>query len=161
SFLRTLGHKPPARCLQDSMHDQPSDEILRGWAKTAAGGDREAARQLLTAVQDQVYRLSLRMLGHPADAEDAAQEILVIVLTHIGTFRAESAFSTWVFRIAANHLMRVRRGRRETLSFEILGERLDRGMRAGADEPADPEIEVMALEIRLRCTEGMLLCLDR
>lgn len=100
------------------------------------------------------------MLGHPADAEDAAQEILVVVLTHLGSFRRESALWTWVLRIAANHLLRARRGRREALGFELLGERLDRSL-GDAPQLPDPEVEAMALEVRLRCTEAMLLCLDR
>ena len=142
------------------MNEPVTDEALRGWVAAARGGDRAAARRLLEAIQDPVYRLALRMLGHPADAEDAAQEILVVVLTHLGSFRGESALWTWVFRIAANHLLRARRGRRETLSFELLGDRLD-GSLGDPSGPPDPEIDAMALEIRLRCTEGMLLCLDR
>jgi RNA polymerase sigma factor (sigma-70 family) len=134
---------------------------MRSWVEAARNGDRAAAASLLEAIQDRVYRLALRMLGHPADAEDAAQEILVVVLTHLGSFRGESAFATWVFRIAAHHLLRARRGRREVLSFEILGERLDGGLRATSPELPDPEAETMALEIRLRCTEAMLLGLAR
>jgi RNA polymerase sigma factor (sigma-70 family) len=126
----------------------------------AAAGDRAAARAVLEAVQDDVYRLALRMLGHPADAEDAAQEILIILLTHLGSFRGESAFTTWVWRIAANHLSRVKRGRREVVTFELLDERLETGLR---EEPAspDPESEALTHELRLRCTEAMLLSLDR
>ena len=44
------------------------------------------------------------MLGTFPDAEDASQEILLRVMTHLSSFRGESAFSTWVFRIAANYL---------------------------------------------------------
>jgi RNA polymerase sigma factor (sigma-70 family) len=124
----------------------------------AAAGDRHAAQDVLNAVSDDVYGLALRMLGHPADAEDAAQEILIIVLTHLGTFRGESAFRTWVFRVAANHLSRTRRGRRETLSFELLDERLKSGL---GDEPDNPEAQAWAREVRMRCTEAMLLSLDR
>lgn len=130
-------------------------------ARAAAGGDQRAAREILDAIQDDVYGLALRMLGHPADAEDAAQEILLIVLTHLSSFRGDSAFRTWVWRIAANHLKRVRRGRREVVTFELLDERLRSGLR---DEPADrpdPESEALARELRLRCTEAMLLSLDR
>ncbi len=142
------------------MNEASNEDALRAWATAAQGGDRTAARLLLEAIQDPVYRLALRMLGHPADAEDAAQEILVVVLTHLGSFRGESALRTWVFRIAANHLLRARRGRRETLGFELLGERLD-GSLGDPPELPEPELEAMALEIRLRCTEAMLLCLDR
>src|SRR5215510_15844 len=86
----------------------------------AVSGDKQAEERLLDAIQDGIYELALRMLGHPADAEDAAQEILVIVLTHLGSFRGESAFRTWVWRIAVRHLARARRGRREVVTFEVL-----------------------------------------
>src|SRR6266700_3174680 len=102
---------------------------LERLARAAAAGDKAAAQDILSALEDDVYGLALRMLGHPADAEDAAQEILVIVLTHLGSFRGESSFRTWVWRIAAHHLSRVRKGRRETISFELLDERLKTGFR--------------------------------
>jgi RNA polymerase sigma factor (sigma-70 family) len=136
------------------------DTDLLALARAAAAGDAAAVRAVVEAVQDPVYRLALRMLGHPADAEDAAQEILVIVVTHLGSFRGESAFMTWVWRIAANHLARVRRGRREVLAFDVLGERLRTGLGDDLD-PDDPEAELLARELRLRCTEAMILCLDR
>src|SRR5882724_1812552 len=142
---------------------EQDDRQLKALAAAAAHGDRAAAQALLEGLQDPVYRLALRMLGHPADAEDATQEILVIVLTHLGSFRGESALLTWVFRIAASYLLRAKRGRREKLDFDTLGQRLDAGMRSAVDAnaPPDPEAETLALEIRLRCTEGMLLSLDR
>jgi RNA polymerase sigma factor (sigma-70 family) len=137
-----------------------TEEQLVAWALAAAGGDRAAAHEVLQAIQDGVYRLALRMLGHPQDAEDATQEILVIVLTHLGSFRGESALATWVWRIAARHLAGTRRGRRETDSFEALEERLT-GLREDAPESQDQESAVIAHEVRLRCTEAMILSLDR
>jgi len=139
-------------------HERTIDLAER--ARAAAKGDKVAAHAILEAVQDDVYGLALRMLGHPADAEDAAQEILVVVLTHLGSFRGESAFRTWVWRIAANHLARVRRGRRETITFETLDERLRTGLREVSQRP-DPEEQALAREVRLRCTQAMLLSLDR
>ena len=130
-------------------------------ARAAGSGDKVAAQRIIDAVQDGVYELALRMLGHPADAEDAAQEILVIVLTHLGSFRGESAFKTWVWRIAANYLARARRGRREIIAFELLDERLRSGLRDHMSERPDPEAEALARELRLRCTEAMILSLDR
>jgi RNA polymerase sigma factor (sigma-70 family) len=140
----------------DMTQDELADRV-----QAASGGDKEAAQAVLEAIRDDVYELALRMLGHPADAEDAAQEILVIVLTHLSSFRGESAFRTWVWRVAANHLKRVRRGRRETVTFEVLGDRLRGGLRDEPSERPDPEQAVLAAELRLRCTEAMLLCLDR
>ena len=102
---------------------------LEELARAAVTGDQAAATAFLEGIQDDVYELALRMLGHPADAEDAAQEILVIVITHLGSFRGESSVKTWVWRIAAHHLGRVRKGRREVMSFEVLGNRLHTGLR--------------------------------
>ena len=138
-----------------------STGTLEEQVKAAAAGDRDAAEAVLAALRGEVYRLSLRMLGHPADAEDATQEILVLVLTRLASFRGESAFRTWVFRVAVSHLLRRKRGQRETLTFDTLGERLQSGLESDAPGVPEAEMALHAREIRLRCTSGMLLCLDR
>ena len=56
-------------------------------ALAAAAGDTEALERLVAAVQDDVYRLALRMLWHPEDAQDATQEALVRIVTRVGSFR--------------------------------------------------------------------------
>jgi hypothetical protein len=68
---------------------------------------------------------------------------------------------TWVWRIAANHLGRVRKGRREVMSFEVLGNRLHTGLREEPSDRPGPEADALARELRLRCTEAMILSLDR
>lgn len=93
--------------------DGAAEPSLEELAARPAGGDRTALDALLRAIQDDIYRLAVRMLGHPADAEDATREILVKVVTNLGTFRGESSFRTRVWRIAANHEASVRRSRRE------------------------------------------------
>jgi len=140
-------------------NDTPPDALAE-YAREASAGNKAAVRAVLEAIRDDVYRLALRMLRHPADAEDAAQEILVIVVTHLGTFRGESSVKTWVWRIAANHLVRVKRGRREVASLDVLDDRLRTGLRLASPDP-DPESEALANELRLRCTEAMILGLDR
>src|SRR5499427_4312414 len=112
---------------------------LADLARAAANGDKAATSAFLEGIKDDIYELALRMLGHPADAEDAAQEILVIVVTHLGSFRGESAIKTWVCRIAANHLARVRRGRREIISFELLDDRLRSGLGEEVDDRPEAE----------------------
>ena len=71
----------------------------------AANGNSAALEKLLASVQDFVFNLSLRMLGTLSDAEDATQEILIKVMTNLFTFRKESEFTTWVYRIAVNYLI--------------------------------------------------------
>ena len=95
------GHNPSTRVSNKDMSTDMTEDELADRVRAASGGDKEAARAVLEAIRDDVYELALRMLGHPADAEDAAQEILVIVLTHLKSFRGESAFRTWVWRVAA------------------------------------------------------------
>jgi RNA polymerase sigma factor (sigma-70 family) len=137
------------------------DATLRGLAEAAAGGDRDALAQVVAAVRDDVYRLALRMLWHPADAEDATQEALIRVVTRIGSYRGEAALRTWVYRVAANHILNWRQSRveREHLDFRRFGEDLHEGL----TEPGapTPDAALLAAEVKLGCTLGMLLCLDR
>jgi RNA polymerase sigma factor (sigma-70 family) len=128
----------------------------------ARGGDRAALEALLRAVQDPIYALALRMLWHPADAEDATQEILVKLITRLGSFRGDARFTTWAYRVAVNHLLTTRRRRaeRQAMSFDEFGEDLARGL----DEPHDPQgvdEALLAEEVKVGCTQAMLLCLDR
>jgi len=112
---------------------------------------------------DALVRLSFALCGDRGRAEDAAQEILVIVLTHLGSFKGESAFTTWVWKIAARRLAEVKRGRREADSFEELEDRLQslRQEPSSSGQVSEAEAAVFAHEVRLRCTQAMLLGLDR
>jgi len=104
------------------------------------------------------------MLWHPADAEDATQEILVRLVTHLGSFRSESTFSTWAYRVASNYLLttRKRRAEREELTFERFAEQLDEGLAPEVPGPAtEVENRLLVEEVKLGCSQGMLLCLDR
>lgn len=137
---------------------------LEELVERAAGGSREALDAVVRAVQDDVYGLALRMLWHPDDAADAAQEILVKIITRLGSFRGESAFRTWCFRVAANHLSTVRRGRaeRRSRSFEELADHLAAPLAEPAEDARKgPEALLLEQEVKLGCTLGILLCLDR
>ena len=138
--------------------------ILEELATQALKGDHRALEGLMDAIRDRIYNLSLRMLWHPADAEDATQEILIRIFTHLGTFRGDSSFVTWAYRIATNYLLTTRKRRMELmeLSFEAFAEDLDRGL-AGASLAMAPQAEdnLLAEEVKIGCTHAMLLCLDR
>lgn len=133
-------------------------------AVRAAEGDGAALTTLVERIQDDVYRLSLRMLWHPEDAEDATQEILFKVVTSVATFRGESSFRTWALRVATNHLLNVRRSRVEEqrLTFESFGEDLADGLAEAPAAPSDsPDQSLLEEEVKIGCTQAMLLCLDR
>jgi RNA polymerase sigma factor (sigma-70 family) len=132
---------------------------LEQLARRATEGDRDALEALLFAIRDDIYRLALRMLGHPEDAEDASQEILVKVATHLGSFQGKSRLRTWVFRLASNHVLNFRRGRRVLFSFDTMAEVIEKG--AALAEPTTPTALELAEEVKLGCTQGMVLALDR
>jgi RNA polymerase sigma factor (sigma-70 family) len=133
-------------------------------AARAAEGDGSALTALVERTQDDVYRLSLRMLWHPQDAEDATQEILFKIVTSVATFRGESSFRTWALRVATNHLLNVRRSRIEEqrLTFEQFGRDLAEGLADPSAARTDsPEQALLEEEVKIGCTQAMLLCLDR
>jgi RNA polymerase sigma factor (sigma-70 family) len=139
------------------------NEPLEGLARRARAGDREALESLVSAIQDRIYGMALRMLWHPEDARDAAQEILLRIVTHLGTFRGTSSFATWTYRVAANYLLTARKSRLEERSytFQRLGDELDEGLSEDAARQASGEAALLLEEVKLGCTLAMLTCLDR
>ena len=140
----------------------PPLEVPPAVVAAATGGDRDALEELLRAVADDVRRLAQRMLWHPQDAEDATQEILVKVATRLSTFRGDARVTTWVHRIAVNHLLTTRRRRAEDprLTFSAFALDLATDLDAAYDARGVDEA-LLAEEVKVGCTQGMLLCLDR
>ncbi|HYL79068.1 MAG TPA: sigma-70 family RNA polymerase sigma factor [Bryobacteraceae bacterium] len=125
----------------------------------ARAGDAAALEELVVSLQPKIYRLALRMIWHPEDARDATQEILIRIITNLSAFRGESAFSTWTYRIAANHLLTVRKNRLEEQGYTF--ERFGRELGQNLSEPHSPEDTLLLEEIKVGCTLAMLQCLDR
>ena len=76
-----------------------ADEDL---ALAAAGGDREAFASLLSRHYDALFRLSFRLTGRAADAEDLTQDICLALPAKLAGFRGRAKFSTWLYRVAVN-----------------------------------------------------------
>jgi len=64
--------------------------------------DEGAFDELVNRYSDKVYRLAYRLTGNQADAEEVLQEVFIILVEKLNTFRAESKFSTWLYRVASN-----------------------------------------------------------
>lgn len=92
---------------------------LEDVARRALDGDRDALDRLARALQDDVYTLALRMLWNREDAEDATQEILVRAVTRLARFEFRSRLKTWVYRIAVNYLLDVRRSPVERMKLNF------------------------------------------
>lgn len=126
----------------------------------ARAGEREALDALVASVKDLAYNLAARMLGSPADAEDATQEILIRIVTNLDSFRGESSFRTWVYRVASNQLLKTRVRAAETRfdSLEGVGAFLAEGV---AEDRPPLEDAVLVNEAKLVCTSAMTMGLDR
>lgn len=142
---------------------QFTNEELLELIEKATAGDKASLETVLLSVQDLVFNLSLRMLGTFPDAEDATQDILLKVMTHLSSFQGKSSFSTWVFRIAVNHLKDYKKHMfaRFPLSFEFYGDDIRNARTEDVpDLTQNVEKSILAEELKLSCTNVMLQCLD-
>lgn len=140
-----------------------TNEELQALVDKAIAGDKKALETLVIGVQDIVFNLSLRMLGTFADAEDATQDILLKMITHLSSFRGDSSFTTWVFSIAANHLKNYKKHMfaHYPLSFEYYGDDIENGkIQDVPDLTQNVEKDILAEELKMSCTNVMLQCLD-
>ena len=117
-------------------------------------GDEAASELLLDTYGDRVYRLAIRITGNEQDAEEVAQDALWTAARKIGTFKGESAFGSWVYRITANtayQKLRGRRGRRNEVLWDDIQPAFDE-QRRHALPVADwsGKIEEPALQRELR-----------
>lgn len=144
------------------MSKSTNEELLT-LIEQAVAGNKQSLETVLSSVQELVFNLSLRMLGTFPDAEDASQDILLKVMTHLSSYKGESAFSTWVFSIAANHLKDYKKHMfaKFPLSFEFYGDDINNAdIHNIPDLTQDVERSILAEELKLSCTNVMLQCLD-
>lgn len=135
--------------------------VLEHEARLAVAGNRAALERIVRALQGDIYGLALRMLCNREDAEDATQEILVRIVTHLAQFDSRSKLKTWVYRVAVNYILDFRKSAVERLhlSFESFAEDLMGGL--DLEAPAETEHSLLIEEVKVACTLGMLQCLDR
>lgn len=160
--------KPWSGLSSGGTSSPPDETAASGWeedralAVAAHSGDLGALERLIEQVRTPVFNLALRFLWQPEDAEDATQEILLRIVTHLHTFEGRAKFSTWAYRVASNYLIDTKRSRaeRREVSFERAAESLRRGSRE-PDFVTAIEANEMAEEVKVGCTHAMLLCLNR
>lgn len=107
---------------------QADDRVLVGAARA---GDLQAFEVLVRRHQAPVYRVALRMVGNTADAEDIGQETFVQAWRSLAGFHGESAFSTWLYRIASNRSLDLLAKRRPNLEMR--------------DVSSDPDLDPAAI----------------
>jgi RNA polymerase sigma-70 factor, ECF subfamily len=103
--------------------------------RLALAGDRRGAEALLARYQMDVYNTTLRILGNPADAEDATQDVFVRALTRLDQYRPGEPFGAWLHGIARNRSIDLLRRRRPEIDLDA----------APAASRAPADVETLAL----------------
>jgi len=131
---------------------EPSIALLRE-------GDRQAFAQLVEAYSTPIYRMALRMLADPQDAEDVLQNTFLKAMQAITGFEGRSSLSTWLYRIAVNEALMLIRKRKPIASVPVDGEYDEDGEMSPPQELADwcclPEQELLSTEARARLDQAI------
>jgi RNA polymerase sigma-70 factor (ECF subfamily) len=133
--ISVLGHEGAVRVSPSHVRADDRADI-----EAAQSGDRQAFDRLVERYQRDVYRLCYRYVNNHHDASDLAQEVFLKAYKAVGRFRGESAFSTWLYRIAVNTCLNFRAVRKlpsEPLEHDVAD--LSRGVadRLEEDELSD------------------------
>jgi RNA polymerase sigma-70 factor (ECF subfamily) len=134
--------------IVDEKTSNLSDEAL---ARLAANGNGEAFDEIYSRHKGFAYSVALRMTGNQADAEDLMQDAFVSVFRHVGSFRGDASFTTWLYRLVTNQVnmhFRYRSARPEIQASEAeVPEQRPSGSRM---DPAEQLTDRLAIQKALR-----------
>ncbi|HSQ61245.1 MAG TPA: sigma-70 family RNA polymerase sigma factor [Acidobacteriota bacterium] len=106
--------------MAQELKKLPDEELVR----RAQADDERAFGELVERYESKVYSLGIKMLRNPEDAEDVLQDTFLRAYRGLKSFKGNSTFSTWIYRITANSaLMRLRKKQLPTVSIEDADER--------------------------------------
>lgn len=139
---------------EEGQHDLRSDEEL---VTSFLEGDRAAFEELVNRYQPTVMNLAYRMLGNRADAADVCQEVFLLLLRKLRSFRGEAKFSTWLYRVAMNACHdHARRSRRHVSLADSPDDEMPEMEQRLADEGIDsPESSMEREEMRRHVQEAI------
>lgn len=147
--------------LEKNESESTDNELVT----SAVSGNKKSLELLVKRHQAWIYNIALKMVWDPVDAEDVTQETLIRIITKLSTFRQESSFRTWAYRIAANYVINMKKRRMELhyTSLEKYGEQIlssrDTDLPDQNSVPVD--VNLLIEETKIGCMNAMLLCLDR
>jgi RNA polymerase sigma-70 factor (ECF subfamily) len=99
------------------VRDQRADEEERGLIQRLKVGDHEAFETLFQRYVNTVYQQAIRLLGQQAEAEEVVQEVFLTVYEKVHTFRGQSTFATWLYRVTVNTALTKLRSRKRSEEF--------------------------------------------
>lgn len=130
--------------------------------EAALGGDAAALETLIRRHQGWIYNITFKMIMDHEEARDITQEILIKCLTHLASYdAAKAAFRTWLYRIAVNHVLNMKKKKFETRihDFDAYASVIETLPDSRPD--AHPDAGLLAEELKTGCMMGMVLCLKR
>lgn len=127
-------------------------------------GNKKHLKILIERYNDYIFNISYKMLWNVEDAKDVTQEVLILFITKLDTFKFNSSFTTWLYRITTNHTLNYRksRSRNKEFSFDEYGNNLDNtpNFLLKPKEYNHADNEILFEEVKQTCMSGMLMCLD-
>lgn len=139
------------------------DQVDADLVKLAISGDKKALQNIIVRHQLFIYNLALKMTKSVEDAQDLTQEVFIKAITALTKFEGRSQFRTWLYRITVNHFLNTKKRKIELkiADFETYFNSIDA---MPVYELSSQELSGLTdsiEELRISCTAGMLLCLDR
>lgn len=120
----------------------------------AQKGDQAAFEQLLDHYQKPVYHQALRLVGNPEDAADVTQEVFLKVWKHLPSFRGESSFSTWLYRLTDNAALDLIRREKKRRGDSSLDDE-EGALTLPADPAPTPHQAIEQKELHQAVAEGL------
>lgn len=139
------------------------DEIDSELVKLATSGDKKALQNLIIRHQIFIYNLALKMTKNIEDAEDLTQEVFIKAITSLSKYEGKSKFRTWLYRITVNYFLNTKKRKSElkVIGFETYFNSIDNMPNNELTNQEQNDLTESIEELRISCTAGMLLCLDR
>jgi RNA polymerase sigma factor (sigma-70 family) len=149
--------------FSEKYTEDTTDESL---IKKAVSGSKSALEELIKRHQDWIYNIALRMVFYSDDAKDVTQEVLIKIITSLSSFRMQSSFRTWAYRIAVNHVLNMKKSngeRNHSSNFRDYGISIDNTPDFDITDETNEAFDTNTVieEVKLSCFNGMMLCLNR
>ena len=148
---RELFRNGCVRQMNKSMANQDDQQLIRH----TLDGENEAFGQLIRKYQDRLYNGMVQILRNESEAEDVVQDAFVLAFTKLATFKGNSAFFTWLYRIAYNVAITRLRRRKPNVSIEGKEES---GRFDFADPGPAPEDRMEQQEQAKQLSKALVVC---
>ncbi|MCX6163860.1 MAG: RNA polymerase sigma factor [Ignavibacteriae bacterium] len=149
--------------FKEKYTEDKTDEELIG---KAVNGDKYSFEELIKRHQNWIYNIALRMVFYSDEAKDVTQEVLIKIITKLSSFKMQSSFRTWIYRIVVNHVLNMKKSKGEkshATNFDDYGKAIDNtpDFDLSYETNLSFDTNIVIEEVKLSCMNGMLLCLDR